>query len=249
MDTSRTETRLPLYTRKKVVRYLLPGFIVASLFNLTCAAHAAILFGPTNVFVGDSSVVDVTTLASASLNGEDDLFITYSAARTNANTGDSWLTLTLNTTDSLFEFVNSGALGALTRTRTDSANTHTIFQATGGSWSPDNTAVDMDAVSPAEHALRLTISGLSSGGFTGTHSIEFEIDHNSSTFVSADRTFSGGVIDFGGSDVGLNVDLRAQNQDHNVNNLTVFQIPEPSSVILAALALLGLLAWGRRRRR
>jgi len=234
------------------MRHLLTCSIVTLLLNVTCASQAATLFGPTtfsNPF--DTRADLIGTVSSGSLNGEDEVFITYSVTRANNAGGDSWHVLAFNATASHIEFLTSPPtdFALLVRTRTDSTDDHQTFHTTSGSWvSGDASSVDFDAVSPAEHAIRITLSGMSSGGFTGSKGVKVEIDHNSSTFGSADRTFDG-VFDFGLTDDGLKLVVDTQNQVHTANNLTVFQIPEPSTSALSAVGLLGLLACGRQRRR
>lgn len=212
----------------------------------TCRADT--IYGPTDHNgVGAASIVDVTTIASAALNGADELVITYSVERTETSAGDSWLTLTFNTDTPHTAFTSSGVLGVLLRTMTDSSpGDHQAFQATGGSWSPNGTSVDMDATTPVEHAVRITVTGLASGGFNGAHPVTIEFDHNASSFVTADRTFSGGTVDFGTDDQ-LNIDVRGQNKNHNVKNLTVSQAPTtiPTFIMLeGGLALLAVALLG-----
>lgn len=231
---------------------LLPALATALLL-LSPNARAAVILGPTTYTFASppTAIVDVTTVTTAQLSGEDQLIISYSVTRGNTTVGDSWVTATFNTADTnKFTFTTSGVFAALLRTNTDTTNTHAAFNATTGSWSPNNTAVDFDAATPSEHAVRITVGGLSSSGFTGVKNITYEIDHYASTFGSADRIYTG-TIDFGATDVGLNIDLRsnlAGNLDpaHSVNNFTITAIPEPSTALLSGLFCLTALA--RRRR-
>ena len=76
------------------------------------------------------------------------------------------------------------------------ADAHQVFRQTSGSWTDGGaTSVDVDAVSPAEHAVRITVDEFDSGGFSGAHNVIVEVDHNASIFAAAERTFSG-AIDF-----------------------------------------------------
>ena len=127
------------------------------------------------------------------------------------------------------------------------AANHSFFQATGGTWAPNNSAIDFDALLPAEHAVLITIDGLRTTGFTGVHNVTYEIDHYASSFGLADRTFTG-TIDFGGLDVGLDIDLRSHNQIHNVHNFTVATVPEPSTYALMGLFLIGFALVRRKSR-
>ena len=221
------------------------------------SASAATLLGPTTIAVDDNTAaVDVTTISTVDLSGMDGLVIAYGITRGNATSGGSWLTMTFNTADtSKFLFTSTtgtSVFGATVRTE-DGTGGHTAWQATG-SWDPNNTGANFFAATPNAHSVRVTIAGLSSGGFTGIKNVTFEVDHYASSFAAADKTFTG-TIDFGSTDVGLNIDLRsygasgtpqvAFDPDHTATNFTITTVPEPSAALLGGIGALLLL---RRRR-
>ncbi|MGB0766193.1 MAG: PEP-CTERM sorting domain-containing protein [Phycisphaeraceae bacterium] len=226
------------------------------------SADADVLFGPQTYSGFDppqNTIFPVTSLTNGDLGGNDTLVVTYSVTRENLLEGQNWLTVGFNAGGpNMFSFTSGGVFAALLRTHTNTGTTdsHGAFQATG-TWAGGNDdGVDFDAQSPAEHAVRISIDGLSSGGFAGVKDITYEIDHYASSVVLADRTFTG-TIDFGGTDVGLALDIRSfsdgafvanngTDADHVVNNFTVSAVPEPGS--LALLGLGGLCMLKRRRR-
>ena len=218
------------------------------------SASAAVLVTPPTTFVlTNQDVTQGVDITTGDLSGEDTLVITYSVTRGDLTAGDAWVTTTFNASpDSLFTF--GSVFSGLLRTATDDTPNHSTMA--GGSWSSgDASSVDFDAVSPAEHAMRWTVDGLSSGGFTGVKNITWEIDHNASSFATADRTYTS-TIDFGVSDVGLEIDFHSFGgkltgepritPDHTVNNFTVSAVPEPSAFALLGLGGLALIL--RRRK-
>ena len=212
------------------------------------ASGAFMIVGPNDVAVdgaggSHSQGADVETV---DLNGEDALYISYGITREDTSGGGSWLTVSINeSTDSQFGFTTGGVLGGLVSTETNSTAAHAMFQASSGSWDGGlDSSVDFDAASPAEHQVLLTITGLSSGGFNGVHNFTFEIDHNASTFGSADRTFTG-TLDFGADDI-LDIDFSAFQKSHTAADLTVSQVPEPTTTALLGLGGLALIL--RRRK-
>ena len=211
------------------------------------SASAGVIVGPTDIAAPNNGVAQGADITTAQLGGDDELVIEYSVTRGDLTPGDAWLTVTFNTTDGLFDFTSSGLFHALLRTNTGATPSHGATS--GGTWSSgDASSVDFDAASPAEHAVRITVDGLSSGGFAGVKNITWEIDHNASSFATADRTYTN-TIDFG-SDNGLEIDFHSfessgVSPDHTVNNFTVSAVPEPGS--LALLGLGGLLIARRRR--
>lgn len=218
------------------------------LLLLSPGVRAAVIFGSTSYTPGSGNqVTDVTTLNINDLSGNDQLVINYSVTRGNDTLGDSWVTVAFNTDPSFFAFTSSGVFGGLLRTRTSSTNPHEAFRTAEGSWDPNNSSVGITVATG--HAVRITLSGLGTGGFTGKKDIIFEIDHDASTFGSADRTFTG-TIDFGDVDLGLKIDLRTLatgfDPEYSINNFTITAIPEPSIALLAGGVL--RMAFARRRR-
>jgi len=223
-------------TKTLIATLAAAGFAVGS-------ASAGVIVGPTDIAVTNQGVSQGADITTAQLGGEDELVIEYSVTRGDLTPGDTWLTVTFNTADTLFAFTSASLFHGLLRTNTGGTPNH---GARGpGTWaSGDASSVDFDAASPAEHAIRITVDGLSSGGFNGVKNITWEIDHNASSFATADRSYTG-AFDFG-SDDQLEIDFHsfgAGNPSitpfHTVNNFTVSAVPEPGS--LALLGLGGLL--------
>ena len=204
-----------------------------------------IIYGPTDFLgIADTMMRDVTTLQSTDLNGTDKLFIEYTVSPSDT-TSDSWVVLEFNTDGNWVAFTSGGEGAFLTG---ESGGTHQTFQTTGGSWSPDPPTSD---VVTSQHAVRITLDGFSGGGdFSGTHGVTFEIAHNAATVgTSADCTFSGGTVDLG-TDDGLDIDLISHVSTYgynDVNDLTIWQVPEPASAVLLLLGLPALI-WRRRKK-
>lgn len=225
------------------------------------SVSAGVLFGPQTYSGFDppqNTILPVTSLTSGDLGSNDTLIVTYSVTRDNLLEGQNWLTVGFNAGSGFFDFTTGGVFAALLRTHTETGTTnpHGAFQATGSWAGANDDGVEFDAASPAEHAVRITIDGLNSGGFTGVKNVTYEIDHYASSMLSADRTFTG-TIDFGVTDAGLDLDIRSfssgafrtangTDADHVVNNFTVNAVPEPGS--LALLAPGGLCLFKRKRR-
>lgn len=236
-------------TEKTVMKNKLLLTALATTALASGSASAGVLYGPTDIEVPES-INDVTSLTTGDLGGNDELIITYSITRGTTDAGDSWLTMVFNRDPADNKFTFGSVFGVFMKTKTHETNGYSTPNATGSWGTGGNTGPLFGTGSPAEHAVRVTVSGLSTGGFSGVKNVVVEIDHNASTVVTADRTFTG-TFDFGGTDEGLSIDLRSHggsgvDPEHTANNFTITAVPEPGS--LALLAVGGLCMFKRRRR-
>lgn len=197
---------------------------------LTEAAAPVIFHGSTDYTAASGTVTDVDTITSAELNGADNLYITYTMNNTRTADGDGWITLTMNTSGSGYGDFLSGGAGFLARMQAGvTASNHQLFV---NGVASDTDASQLFTVGDGEsHAIRITLGGFDANNtFTGIHSVLFEVDHFATSFETADATMTANV-DFGSTDNGLTLRLNSGGSALDVDNLTVFQSPQPDDFL------------------
>jgi hypothetical protein len=212
------------------VRLSIATFLALCIANLcSIPAQAQItVFGPQSYLdLPNNDITTVTTISESDLTvgGGSHLQIEFNVARNELSTGDSWGTLVFYDTSvgpptgGFFGFTNSafGPLAVLTRTRTDSvaSNPHQVFP----------TSLEFDTVNSVEftplgHTVRVSIDNVNDGLFGSGHTVTFQIDHDSSTFVEEDFRVNG-LVDFPDS---ITLDLRTRTKVHDYNSFMIRQL-------------------------
>ena len=219
-------------------------FIIATLLATTIASQAAvILHGPADYSVGELANVFVDTITSAELNTDDQIIMTFSAAN---NDKEGWITVDVNGGGGWASFNSLSTVGGfLTRMKTTGIDPHPLYES--GSIVDTDAAANFTLGDGLSHAVRITLFGFSDGnGFTGTHTALWEVDHFATSFSTADASMTA-VLDFGGTDNGLELYMSNAFGTMEVSNFLVRQVPEPSSTALLGLGGVALML--RRRRK